>query len=208
MANYVVEALKKIEEFEGSVPWMYRDAAGHVTAGVGLLLADADAAARLPFLVGSNPATPGQLAAEFTRVNALPAGRPAQFYRQQGGPELSATAMDALLRTVVEGMADELAARVKNFDAMPEFARTALLDIAYNLGVEGLLQTCPDLVHAAETGAWRTAAARSFRAGAVLGRNQWTRTMLLQAAPGATGDSGIKRLGYGVLGMVASWFAK
>jgi len=47
---------------------MYRDTVGKVTVGVGLMLPDAKAAEALPFIVGTRPATPQEIAAEFTRV--------------------------------------------------------------------------------------------------------------------------------------------
>jgi len=49
-----------LKEFEGCVPWMYRDTVGKVTVGVGLMLPDAKTAQALPFLAGSEPATPSK----------------------------------------------------------------------------------------------------------------------------------------------------
>ena len=45
----------KLKEFEGCVPWMYRDTVGKVTVGVGLMLPDINAAQALPFLAGASP---------------------------------------------------------------------------------------------------------------------------------------------------------
>ena len=208
MPDYIDEALKRIEEFEGSIPWMYRDASGRVTAGVGLVLKDPETAGGLPFHIGDREATAEELAREFARVDAMPGGRPALFYRREGGAEMSGEAMRSLARGVVERMAVELEARLAGFDGMPDTAKTALLDMAYSLGVDGLLQGCPELVKAVEAGAWRMAAAKSFRARAVAGRNEWTRTMLLRSARGAEADGVGKRLSYGVLGMVASWVGR
>ena len=44
MATYLEQSLEKLKEFEGCVPWMYRDTVGKVTVGVGLMLPDVEAA--------------------------------------------------------------------------------------------------------------------------------------------------------------------
>ncbi len=62
------------------MPWMYRDTVGKVTVGVGLMLPDVKAAQELPFIMGTRPATPQEIAAEFARIDRLPLGRPSSFY--------------------------------------------------------------------------------------------------------------------------------
>jgi GH24 family phage-related lysozyme (muramidase) len=46
-----------LKQFEGCVPWMYRDTVGKVTVGVGLMLPDVRAAQALPFLAGERAAS-------------------------------------------------------------------------------------------------------------------------------------------------------
>jgi hypothetical protein len=182
-----------------------------VTAGVGLLLADAQAATRLPFRIGERAAEPKEIATEFARVDGLPMGRPAQFYRRTGGPELSSEAMETLLRAVVVGIETELSARVNGFAGMPDGVKTALLDMAYGLGLGGpggLMIGYPRLLRAVQVGDWKSAAATSFRPGAIAGRNEWTRGMFLGKLTEAPGEGKMKRLGYGCVGIVASWFGK
>jgi len=41
VATYLEQSLAKLKEFEGCVPWMYRDTVGKITVGVGLMLPDA-----------------------------------------------------------------------------------------------------------------------------------------------------------------------
>jgi hypothetical protein len=106
MSSYLDQSLAKLEHFEGSVPWMYLDTVGKVTVGVGLMLPDVAAAQHLSFTLDNRPATPAEIAAEFTRVHALPMGRPAQFYYHASAPQLPQPEIDSLLSTVPHLMAD------------------------------------------------------------------------------------------------------
>ena len=74
MPDYIDEALKKIE---GSIPWMYRDASGRVTAGVGLVLKDAETAGGLPFRMGDREATAEELVRTKRHVHLAPSSREA-----------------------------------------------------------------------------------------------------------------------------------
>jgi GH24 family phage-related lysozyme (muramidase) len=206
MAAYLEQSLAKLEEFEGSIPWMYLDTVGRVTVGVGLMLPHAAAAAHLPFCFGERNATEEEIAAEFSRVDGLPMGRAALFYRRKDGPELGKPEIDSLLLTVLKGFEGELRAHLTGYESYPDGVKMALLDMAYNLGPAGLLNGYPRLLKAVESGAWTQAAAVSFRHGPGATRNQWTRTMFLQNVVGsvtAVAESGVKRFGYGLIGLGA-----
>jgi GH24 family phage-related lysozyme (muramidase) len=186
---------------------MYNDTAGKVTVGVGLMLPDAVAAAHLPFAIAGRPATPAEIEAEFARVEAMPMGRPALFYRGQGRPELAAEEIDRLLRTVLTGFEQELRTRLPGYDTLPAQARIALLDMIYNLGATGLFQGFPRFIQAVEAGNWKAAADASERRDAGRSRNDWTRSMLLGnviQTIGATAEGRWKRLGYGLVGLCAA----
>jgi GH24 family phage-related lysozyme (muramidase) len=212
MADYLEQSLKKLEEFEGSIPWMYRDTAGHVTVGVGLMLPDAAAAQHLAFSLDNRSATADEIAAEFARVDALPMGRPALFYRAPENapakPELPQAEIDSLLQTVLTGFEGELKAALPGYDSFPDSVKLALLDMAYNLGPAGLLHGYPRLIKAVETGNWTQAAANCMRVGPGAARNNWTRQMFLQNAVVSTikaeAESAIKQVGYGLVGIAAS----
>ena len=209
MAELLNASLAKLEQFEGVIPWMYRDTVGRVTVGVGTMLAESAAAERLPFQLTGQPATRAEIAAEFARVDTLPMGRPALFYRREGGPELDRPAIDALLRTVVTDIDTALRARVAGYPTMPQGVQLALIDMAYNLGTAGLLDGYPKLIHAVESGKWTQAAANSFRHGPGAERNEWTRQMLLGNVVGTLAgeaESGLKRIGFGLVGLLATWF--
>lgn len=211
MATYLEQALAKLEEFEGSIPWMYRDTKGNVTVGVGLMLPEADAAVRLPFERAGAPCSQDAIRAEFNRVDALRMGRPALFYRSPESPELPKHEIDSLLLRVLTGFENEVQQGLAGYPTYPEPVKVALLDMAYNLGPAGLLTGYPKMLKALRSGNWTAAAANCERHGIGAARNAWTRTMLLSNVLGAVkaeGESAIKNLGYGLVGLTVSIWSK
>ena len=211
MPTYLEQSIRKLEQFEGSIPWMYRDTAGKVTVGVGLMLPDAAAATRLPFELNAQPATSAEIAAEFTRVDALPMGRPALFYRGPSQPELPQSAIDSLLLTVLTGFEGELKSHLPTYDAFPDSVKLALLDMVYNLGPAGLFNGYPRLLKAVSAGNWAQAAAQCERVGPGAARNQWTRQMFLQNVVGslqASTEGILKSLAYGTVGLTATLWSR
>jgi GH24 family phage-related lysozyme (muramidase) len=181
VANYLEQSLAKLKEFEGCVPWMYRDTVGKVTVGVGLMLPDATSAEALPFVLGGRLATPVEIAAEFTRIDAMAMGRLPAFYRSAASPELSQETIDARLGAVLLGFEADLRSRISHYDGLPDGAKMALLDMIYNLGPAGLFHGFPHLMAAVESGSWAEAAACCLRRGPSPERNAWTREQFLSA---------------------------
>ena len=207
MATYLEESIAKLESFEGVIPWMYLDTVGKVTVGVGLMLPNAAAALRLPFHIEGQPATEDEIAAEFARVDAMPMGRAALFYRGKSGPELARADIDALLRTVLTGFEIELRGTLATYDGLPGDVKLALLDMIYNLGPAGLLLGYPRMIKAVAAGHWAEAARECLRHGPGAVRNEWTREMFLGNVVGsvkAATESGWKRFGFGLLGLGAA----
>src|SRR5260370_9473031 len=148
MATYLEQSLAKLKEFEGCVPWMYRDTVGKVTVGVGLMLPSANAATALPFTRAGRDATTAEIAAEFARVTTMAEGKAAEFYPLPTSPELAQPTIDAKLLEVLEGFDGRLRAVMTGYDAFPEGGRLAVLEMSYNLGPAGLVTGYP-LLHAA-----------------------------------------------------------
>jgi len=186
MAMYLDESLAKLKEFEGCVPWMYRDTVGSVTVGVGLMLPDAGAAQGLPFSLQDRTATAEEIAADFKRVMQLPSAREAAYYKAVTSPELPQETIDAKLRAVLVEFDGEIRAKLKGYDSLPDDVKLALLDMAYNLGPAGLFREYPKMLAAVKAGAWAQAAAESVRNGPSAARNSWTRAMFLSGAVVAT----------------------
>lgn len=170
-----------LKQFEGCVPWMYRDTVGKVTVGVGLMLPDVAAAQALPFLEAGRAASAAQIHADFQRVMLLPEGRTAAFYRASTSLELPQPVIDAHLLAVLQGFEQRLRARLQHYDSFPDGAKQALLDMVYNLGPGELFSGYPHLLAAVEQGAWAQAAAQCLRHGPSEARNAWTRNQFLAA---------------------------
>jgi hypothetical protein len=146
-------------------------------------------------------------------------GRPALFDRVHNpaqAVELSKPDIDALLRTVVTGFEQHLRAGVKNYDALPDPAKLALLDMAYNLGPDKLFKEFPRLIQAVAASNWELAAEHSMRRGPSAARNEWTRQQFLSLVPAAPAvvpsvhaeasrpGQTIKNLGFGLIGLTAA----
>jgi GH24 family phage-related lysozyme (muramidase) len=173
-----------LKEFEGCVPWMYRDTVGKVTVGVGLMLPDVKAAQTLPFLAGSEPATSEQIATEFARVDSMPLGRASTFYKSPTSLQLAHQTIDARLLSILQNFEADLRTEFPHYDTLPDAIKLALLDMIYNLGPAGLFKGFPHLVAAIQTGAWAQAAEHCMRRGPSAARNNWTRNQFLSAVVG------------------------
>jgi GH24 family phage-related lysozyme (muramidase) len=181
VAGYFDQTIAKLKEFEGCVPWMYRDTVGRVTVGVGLMLPNEAAACELPFLMAAGPANLEQIAAEFDRVDALPPGKAPAFYKTETSPELPPKFIDTRLSSKLTEVETTLRERLPYYEKLPDMAKMALLDMAYNLGPAGLLMGYPHMLEAIELCAWSRAAAESEREGIGAERNAWTRLQFLSA---------------------------
>jgi GH24 family phage-related lysozyme (muramidase) len=158
---------------------MYRDTAGKVTVGIGLMLPTAASAIALPFLLDSQPVPPQQIAEEFYRVSLLAPGQPPRFYKGAASPQLPDPVIDAKLLSVLTEFDATLRAKIAGYDKLPDGVKLTLLDMAYNLGPTGLLTGYPKMLLAIENGAWAEAAADCARRGIGEARNAWARQNLL-----------------------------
>ena len=159
------------------------------------MLPGAEAACRLPFRVGGAAATEAEIAAEFARVDALPMGRAALFYRSNDKPELARADMDSLLRTVLTGFENRLREALPQYDALPDGVKMALLDMIYNLGAGGFAEGLSE--DARGSAGRRTGRVRRpvcERRGPGAARNAWTRQMLLANVVGSVKAQAEKRL--------------
>lgn len=193
------------------MPWMYRDAVGKVTVGVGLMLPDAKAAQALPFVIGARPATPEEIAAEYARVDAMAMGRASAFYKTPASLVLTQQTIDAKLTSVLAGFEADLRSQFPHYDSIPDNVKIALLDMIYNLGPAGLFKGFPHLMVAVETGAWAQAAEHCTRRGPGPVRNDWTRQQFLSAVVGtikAEADSWLTRIWDRIRQIAASIFGR
>ena len=131
--------------------------------------------------LGSAPRRPTLIAADFARVAAADKGLPAVHYQSLTQCRLSDESIDALLLADIEAFEKNLTARLPAWQGYPEPVQQALFDMAYNLGVGGLLKF-RKLLAACASGDWETAATECRRAGIGDSRNQETAALFRQAA--------------------------
>lgn len=180
------------EPLEGRYSYLYRDVRGLVTTGVGNLCDPVGLAISLPWQhPDGTPATADEIAADWHRVKALPAGMVAWRYAGSRPLVLSDEAIDSLVTSTLNANARILAAFFPDFATFPPPAQQALLSLAWACGAgsERPGVTSPEwprLQAAVRRRAWLEAAdqcaIRSTRNAGVVPRNKANRALLLQAA--------------------------
>jgi GH24 family phage-related lysozyme (muramidase) len=171
-------------ENEGRISHMYLDTVGRVTIAVGHMIPSVAEAQNLSMQVRASgaAASAAQIASDFNRVQAQQMGMSAERYRQFTALDMADADIDELLNQDIAGMESGLQQHLAGYSGFPEPAQDALLDMAFNLGVNGLLKKFPKLIAAATAQDWNTCAAQCQRAGISDNRNQKTKALFLQAA--------------------------
>lgn len=187
--SYIDDSVAQTEVFEGNIPYMYQDSRGNVTAGVGIMLADAEAAQALPFQIdhigGLMKATADEIASDYGRVKASHPGFLPAYYHWAGSLTLGADVIASLLRNVIVRNDTALAERFAQYDSWPAPAKLAVLDMAYNLGTAKLFSEYTHLMASLQGRYWKGCAgqcARDSSDPAFAKRNDWTRQQFLLAA--------------------------
>lgn len=168
----IESAVRYFRDHEGVVPHMYQCVHGHVTIGVGFLVANEDEAKKLRLLTRTGiPATDFEKGADFRNVAAQPSGMIARSYRPVAMLHMSDVEIDRMLRQKIAAFIGLLRGIVPNFDQAPERARLGMLDMVYSLGAEGWRQKYPLMVAACREKRWADAARECRRRGVSAARN-------------------------------------
>jgi GH24 family phage-related lysozyme (muramidase) len=174
------EYIAKLEEFEGYTDYMYLDSRGYVTIGVGIMFANA-AAAKGSGITFKNrktkkTATPDEIEKDYDSVKAAPKGMVESKYEKF--TELFASAgLDTRLKKELNVAKSDAKSYYPDFDNLPEPARWALVDMAYNLGGAGLKKfvklkaALEKAVQSKKKEDWEAAAKESKRNGPQSSRN-------------------------------------
>jgi len=183
--------IARLRQFEGITNYMYRCTGGDVTVGIGhALLAEANASG-LTWQVNGAPAAPAQIVADYHAVAAAPLGQVASAYQHLTQCRMAEADVETLVSADVVAFEERLRQVLPNWNTYPEPVQEALFDMAFNLGVGGLLKF-QQLLKAVNAGDWSTAAAQCHRRGISDARNQATAALFLQAgqAPLQAGSAG------------------
>lgn len=170
------DALKSsLRKFEGVCNYMYLDSLGNVTAGIGRLIPTPEAATALPFTQarGAILSSREAILREFTHVKLLEPNRLPDYYATRTTLRLSDAAVEAMLDADIAAMERSLASWIGGFTKYPDPAQDALMDMAFNLGPNGL-HRYSRLLAACGTGNWKVAATECHREGISEERNEAT----------------------------------
>jgi len=169
---------------EGCIQHMYLDTRGYVTVGVGHLVRNSEAAKKLRFICRDSgaDATPEQIESDYRSVKRQPPAKVASFYKAATALDLPMTEIEALLNQQIDEFEAGIRARLQKYDQFPDDARKALLDMAFNLGIQGLFKKFPKLIAFAEQEDWEGCAKECRRIGISDARNLATKTMFENAS--------------------------
>jgi GH24 family phage-related lysozyme (muramidase) len=178
--------ITRLKQFEGCINYMYRCTGGEVTIGIGHALMTAASASNLNWQISGAPAPPGRVQSDYQAVAAAPVGQVATAYQHLTQCRMADADAEALVAADVASFEAQLLKVLPNWHSYPGPAQEALFDMAFNLGLGGLLRF-PTLLKSVNAGDWATAAAQCHRRGIQDSRNQATARLFLQAGSAAPG---------------------
>ena len=173
--------IPRLGSFEGCEPYMYLCTGGKVTIGVGHAIETPALALTLRWSIDGRPATTAEIQTDYSSVAAAQKGLVATAYAPLTECRMAASDIDALIAADVTSFETSLAAALPKWNTYPEPAQGALFDMAFKLGIGGLMKFHNMLV-AVNAGQWDVAAAQCHRQGIGEARNQQTAALFLQAA--------------------------
>lgn len=174
---------REIKASEGSISHMYLDTVGKVTVGVGNMLPDVASAQKLSFVdrKTQQTATKDAIKTDFETVSKLNKGMIASSYKKDTKLDLPNTAINTLLDSRIASFKNEIKLKFPSFDTYPMTVQFALLDMAFNLGTNGLVTKFPSFKKAIEAKEWKTAAKESNRPQVSSSRNATVKKWLEEA---------------------------
>ncbi|MFZ4546370.1 MAG: hypothetical protein ACOYN4_02990 [Bacteroidales bacterium] len=177
------ETIIKGDEFEGEILHMYQDSRGNVTVGVGNLLATAEDAQKLPFVVRQThkPAAKEEIKTDFDKVKNAPTGYKAVNYKKYTSLELQSPDSSTLLKKRIGTFVQELRHSFSEFNDLPRPAQFGLLDLAFNCGTNKVATKFPNFKKAIQKKDFTRAAIESHRTGIGNKRNETVKNWFLEA---------------------------
>jgi hypothetical protein len=137
--SYLSDELAILPQWEGRCNWLYLDNVQPIpnpTTGIGNLVSNLAAMQAMPWSCpNGSPATPAQIAAEWTRVKQMRGGLVASAYKSPIGLTLPDAAIDAMVNAKLLEFDADLPLIFPNYASFPDPAKTRLLDCAWNLGI-------------------------------------------------------------------------
>jgi len=174
-----LESVKtRLERYEGRTNYMYLDTAGVVTVGVGHALTSPALAYALPWHDHADVVT-GYLA-----VLTAKRPMPAAFYKHFTLARLAPASIDTMRDQDVTLKLGQITRALPEWKAWPDEVREAIVDIAFNCGIAGLLKF-PKMLAAIHARDWERAALESHRPQISKERNADVAALLAGVGVGA-----------------------
>jgi GH24 family phage-related lysozyme (muramidase) len=176
---------EELVPFEGKVEYMYLDSVGLVTVGVGNMLPTAVAAIQLPFVNASTkqPASANEIAQAYDAVARSAQNQKYSKYKQNPSMELrDETIKELAIKRLRDEFVPGLQTLFGDFDTFPVIVRSALIDMAYNLGLKKLGGDFKRFCESVRAWDWAKAALACHRRGVQEKRNEWAKNAFERAA--------------------------
>ncbi len=177
--------IHELKHGEGVIEYMYCDTVGLVTVGVGCMLPDAETASQLPFIDRET----GQAAQKEEIVTAYDAVKnsytdnaSARFYKDKTNLILNEGAIEAELHNKISGFVSRLKKHFPEFDEYPDNVKLGLVDMAYNLGVTGIVKKFPTFTKGVKDRDWQLCADQCRRKQVSQERNDLVKSLFETAA--------------------------
>ena len=169
------EILNRFIEFEGKVPHFYLDGPGNVTIGIGCVVPTALAATTLNmyFNMSNLKAKLIDISNEYSLIKRGLAGQSISYYKSICNLYLPEPEIQRFFEFRLENLLNLVNLHMPYFKDLPRPAQEVVVDMAYNLGVSGLIFKFPRFQAALEKQNWTQAAKESKRLGIQDSRNEW-----------------------------------
>lgn len=167
--NFMSMCVNNLKAHEGFKNSMYKDQNGNVTVGIGHLLANASMAAALPFTTTRTYHGHGDEQSKEVTVSKSDITNAFNSYKNSAstapltGWHLSNDAVIGQCISDVQNAETGLRNLYSGYDSFSNSRKTALVDMAFNLGIDKLRKGFPKFNAAVNSGDWEAAARESHR---------------------------------------------
>lgn len=168
-------------DFEGKIPHFYLDGPGNVTIGIGCLIPDAGAASKLQMFSKDTNLKVTDLAIidEYKMVRMSLPGKFHCYYANITHLYLSDNDIFKIFFFRIATLQDNLRKQIPEFSNLPAPVKEVVVDMAFDLGISGLLNKFPKFVDAIRNKRFSVAAQECLRINIQPRRNDWAKDTLL-----------------------------
>lgn len=159
------ESLNRFIQFEGMIPHFYLDGLANVTIGIGCMISDTGAASRLNmFSKSTNLSVQDfEIVNDFKAIKVSLPNKPISYYNDLTYLYLPDNEILNLFYFRISDISQSLKKHIPEFNSFPDKVKEVTLDMAFNLGISGLLIKFPKFIDLLRTKNFKMAAEESRR---------------------------------------------